>query len=295
MVFALAVAVCLVGCGSSGDSSNGSTPEASAEAEKASSDVLKNDSMTIEGVYIDESYAGSDADKDIKRLYVFADVTATSGTLSISSASFELTASYDDATDELDSIDVIQYDTDSGSDLANLATSYTCTNVISEVLPGSSQKIIIPFNVPTFYLKDGATFELSNSDGLADGLKFGYGTIQDKENLEAIAQSADSAGYEAALKAREDASPEVAQDVMNKLDGYEYYQSFGGLTQTYKFDGNRFTVRASGMENSGTYTVKNGYLACLQDSTGWVTWIPWEASDSQNGIDLEIDESFVEK
>lgn len=279
----LVFACCLVGC----NSSNNAPQEV---------DVLENGNMTVEGTYIDESYAGSDADEDIKRLYLFTEITATNGTLEISSASFSLNASRDDATDSLTSIDVIQYDTDGGSALAKLATSYSCTNTITKILPGSSEKLVIPFNVPSFYLQEGTIFSLSDSKSVSDDITFGFGFIQDAETLESIAQSADSEGYAAAMEAREDASPEVAQDVMNKLDGYEYYQSVGGLMQKYYFEGNRVIASISGRENPGTYTVKNGYLACTQDSTGWVTWIPWEASDtSQNGIDLEIGELFVEK
>ena len=290
----LMFACCLVGCNSSNNAPQEATEDIGEE--NASSDVLKNGNVTVESAYIDESYAGSNADEDIKRLYIFTEITASSGTLEISSASFNLKVSRDEATDYLASLDVIQYDTDGGSALANLTTSYTCTNTITKILPGSSEKLAIPFNVPSFYLQEGATFDLSDSKNVSNGITFGFGFIQDAENLESIAQSADSEGYAAAIEAREDASPEVAQDVMNRIDGYEYYQSTGGLMQKYYFEGNRFLVTAAGLENSGTYTVKNGYLACTQDSTGWVTWIPWEYSDtSQNGIDLEISELFVEK
>lgn len=273
----LVLVFCFAGCGSS------------------NTDILENDDMVVQGVYVDESYAGSNADKDVKRLYIFSEITASSGTLKVSSAGFTLDVSRDDATDSLNSSDVIQSDTDGGSALANIASSYTCSNIITEVLPGSSAKLVIPFNVPSFYLQEGSTFELSDSHGISDGIKFGFDIVQDAESLESIAQSADSEGYAAAMTAREDASPEVAQDVMNRLNGYEYYSSVGGLTQKYKFAGNRFVASSLGRENPGTYVVKNGYLACTQDATGWVTWIPWEADSSENGIKLDIGNLFVEK
>lgn len=279
VVCTAALALCLAGCGS-----------------KAPSNTLKNDTMAIEGIYVDESYDGSNADKDVKRLYIFAEITAAKGTISVSSASFKLEASREKASDTLSSMDVVQKDTDGGSGLANLATSYSCTNVISEITPGSSKKIIIPFNVPTYYLEDGSTFTLDDSSNISDGIKFNFTDIIDSENLETIAQSVDSDGYAAAMEAREDASPEVAQDVMNRLNNYEYYVSVGGLTRKYTFEGNRFVASASGIKNPGTYTVKKGYLACLQDSTGWITWIPWEYSDKyDNGIDVNINDSFTEK
>ncbi len=290
----LVFALCLSGCSSSNGASDNSSQEA--PEENVSADVLENDNMTVEGAYIDESYAGSDADEDVKRLYIFTEITASSGTLEISSASFNLSVSRDGATDSLSSMDVIQYDTDGGSTLTTLASSYTCTNVITKIHPGSSAKLIIPFNVPSYYLQEGATFNLGGPNGVADNITFGFGFIQNAENPESIAQLADSEGYTTAMTAREDASPEVAQDVMNRLNGYEYYQSKGSLMQKYSFEGNRFVASAAGLENPGTYTVKNGYLACTQDSTGWVTWIPWEASDtSENGINLDIGESFTEK
>lgn len=293
-LFGLMLACCLIGC----SASNESTQEGSSQevAEPEPTEVLENEDMAIEGIYVDGSYAGSFADEDINRLYIFSEITASSGTLEVSSASFKLNVSRDGATDALDSYDVIQNDTDGGSSLAKLATSYTCTNVITKILPGSSAKLAIPFNVPSYYLQEGATFDLSDSKGIADGITFGFDAIVEEGSLEAIAQSVDSDGYAAAVTAREDAPPEVAQDVMNKLDGYEYYESVGGAMQKYSFNGNRFVASMLGVENPGTYTVKNGYLACTQDSTGWVTWIPWEASDkNQNGISLEIGELFVEK
>ncbi len=275
----LVFALCLSGCSSSNGASDNSSQEA--PEENVSADVLENDNMT---------------DEDVKRLYIFTEITASSGTLEISSASFNLSVSRDGATDSLSSMDVIQYDTDGGSTLTTLASSYTCTNVITKIHPGSSAKLIIPFNVPSYYLQEGATFNLGGPNGVADNITFGFGFIQNAENPESIAQLADSEGYTTAMTAREDASPEVAQDVMNRLNGYEYYQSKGSLMQKYSFEGNRFVASAAGLENPGTYTVKNGYLACTQDSTGWVTWIPWEASDtSENGINLDIGESFTEK
>lgn len=287
----------LAGCSASDNSSEEAPGDISQEVtESEEANVLQNKDMTVEGVYVDESYDGSSSDEDIKRLYIFSQITASSGTLEVSSASFDLAVSREDATDTLKSYDVIQNDTDGGSALSNLATSYTCTNVITKILPGSSAKLAIPFNVPSFYLQEGADFSLSDSAGISDGITFGFDVIQDSENLESIAQTADAEGYAAAIEAREDASPEGAQDIMNRLDGYEYYESVGGVTQRYSFDGDRFVASVLGRENPGTYTVKNGYLACTQDSTGWVTWIPWEASDKyENGIALDLGGLFVEK
>lgn len=284
MGFAAAVAMlCLVGCGSSG-----------------AKDTLENQNMALQGAYIDESYAGSEDDSDKKRLYIFAEVTASTGTLKVRAASFELTITREDATDTLNSTDVIMKDSDGGSAVTNLASSYTCSKTYEEVSPGSSAKIAIPFNVPDYYLQEGATFSLSytssGSDDIAEGITFGFDYIQDSDNLETIAQSVDEEGYSAAMTAREDASPEVAQQVMNALNHYEYFLSVGGLTTTYSFEGDRFTAKVAGKENPGTYVVKNGYLACRQDSTGWITWIPWEFSDkSQNGISIDIEKSFTEK
>lgn len=290
----LILALCLVGCGSAG-SSNSSGNSNTSDSSKPSN-TLENDEMKVAGVYIDESYVGSKASDDIKRLYVFATVTASSGTQKISSAGFKLNATREKVTDALDSTDVIQNDTDSGSELARLASSYTCTNIIKEITPGSSAKLIIPFNVPAYYLQDGASFSLSDSKKLSEGIKFGFDAIQDIDNKTTIAQSIDSEGYAAAMTAREDASPETAQDVMNRLNGYEYFESIGGVSQRYHFDGDRFTAKAIGQETSGQYVVKNGYLACTQDSTGWVNWIPWEYSDKyENGISIDIGALHVEK
>ncbi len=301
----LAFALCLVSCGSAGNpnsasssSSAGSSSSASSSSSSDSkpSNTLENDEMKVEGVYIDESYAGSKAGDEIKRLYVFTTVTPSSGTQKVSSASFTLSAAREKATDELDSMDVIQNDTESGSELARLASSYTCTNVITEVTPGSSAKLIIPFNVPAYYLQDGASFSLSDSNKVSDGIKFGFDAIKDADSKNTIAQSIDSEGYAAAMKAREDASPETAQDVRDKLNGYEYFESKGGVTQRYSFEGDRFTAKAMGQEVSGQYAVKNGYLACTQDSTGWVNWIPWEYSEkNENGISIDIGALYVEK
>lgn len=275
----LTAVFCFAGCGSS-----------------QVKNVLENDNMTVEGVYVDESYDGSNADEDIKRLYIFSKITATSGTLDVNSASFDLTASRNDATDELESSKVVLSDTDSGSALARLASSYTCSNINTKIAPGSSAMLLIPFNAPSYYLQEGGSFSLSDSKKISDGIKFGFDVVQTGENLESIAQSIDSEGYAAEMEAREDASPEVAQDVMNRLNGFEFFETSGGLTQKYKFNGNRFTASTLGKENSGAYTVKNGYLACTQDSTGWVTWIPWEVSEkNQTGISISIGDLFVEK
>ena len=283
----LTLVVCLVGCGAPGNSA----PEG-----PKSSNNLESDQMKVEGVYVDKSYTGSKASEDIKRVYVFATITAKSGTLEVSSAGFDLKAERESASDSIDSMDVIQYDSDGGSDMARLASSYTCTNVITKITPGSSSKLAIPFNVPSFYLQDGATFSLSDSKGISGNIKFGYDAIKEADTKDAIAQSVDNEGYAAEMKAREDASPETAQDVSGRLDGYDYFLSVGGVSQTYHFSGDTFTVRAAGRTVSGTYVVKNGYLACTQDDTGWVTWIPWENSDKrENGIDIKIEDLHVEK
>ena len=306
LIFGLIFALCLAGCSASSDSSqetDGQDQESAVEEQKIDDEgeeinVLENSDMLVLGAYIDESYDGSEDKDDIKRLYVFTEITPTTGTVETSSAGFDMTVSKDDASDKLESSDVVLSDSDGGSTLARLASSYTCTNTISKITPGKTEGIIIPFNVPSFYVQEGATFSLSDSKGISDGITFGFDYIQDKKSLKAIAKTADNDGYAKEMKARKNASSKTAKKVMNKLDGYEYYIYIGGAKQTYSFEGNRFTTTAVGQSVSGTYTVKNGYLACKQSATGWVTWIPWKYSkEYENGIDVDISISsiFVEK
>lgn len=260
---------------------------------------LENDTLTVDGIYIDESYQGSEAQDGMRRVYVFATVHPKSETLSISSGTASLKATKGEASDTYDSIDVIQYDTDAGSEAARWASSYYCSNVIEDVQPEKTFKIILPFNIADIYLEEGAKFELAEFNSkseYAEGIEFPFSTINSSADLQAMAEQADPDGYKKALEARQDASSEVAQDVMNRLNGFKFYASTGTMIQTCSFAGDTFTHEAVGSEVSGTYTVKNGYLACVQSTTGWVNWIPWQYDETnQSGIDVDLNGTFTEK
>ncbi len=69
-----------------------------------------------------------------------------------------------------------------------------------------------------------------------------------------------------------------------------YYWQFYVNSTAYELEfwaENNFEVRTSlGTSNSGTYSVRNGYLFCTYPDTGYTIEIPYEFADGDISLDL---------
>ena len=80
--------------------------------------------------------------------------------------------------------------------------------------------------------------------------------------------------------------------VKNQINVY-YWTCYVNST-TYELEfwaDNNFEVRTSlGTSNSGTYSVRNGYIFCTYPDTGFTVEVPYEITDE--GFDLDIIAAF---
>lgn len=167
-------------------------------------------------------------------------------------------------------------------------TSYYYDNVVETVKYGTEFKILSTYLVTPAQLEAGRFLLFEDND--IPGIET---IVVPTENViacaspEEIAEKADPAGLEAAKSAHEAADAETAQAVSAAIDGYEFYAIFQGLNLKFYFEApNYFEERTTGQNNSGTYEMQNGFIACTYDNGNTVD-IPWEWKDN-GSIDLDI-------
>lgn len=283
LLLVLSIALSMAACGSSTVSSeNGDAQSATIAApaetaapatEPASEFVSETDYVTIDGVYVDESCTDSD-NSSLKLVYVFYTAFTNAENIKISSKLSKLTVN-----------DANTYSSEKYSGVCTYMTSYYYSDYLEEIYIGESLKVVSTFKVPAAELAAGRVMAIAPY-GIPDGDKIRIATddITFCGSAEQIAQLADPEGYENAMYLYEDADDATATKISNAVNGY--YWSFYVNATSYEIEfyaPNRFEVRvkALGVTNGGTYTVKNGFISCTYDSNGAVVNIPytWENND----------------
>jgi len=107
-----------------------------------------------------------------------------------------------------------------------------------------------------------------------------------KDNIEEIAKEVDPEGAEEYAVATSKADSETTKKVQKELNGYyfEFYVPAGKTALKYNLEfskPNKFTIKTSGLKNSGTYTVENGYIALSYDGKTTAVRIPWTMDDGE--------------
>lgn len=269
------------------EQSSESEPEPAAEPEpEPIAAVTSSKYFTLEGVYLDSSYEDPNG-SNAKMLYAFYTLTAPDSGLQTTSNSVSLRICDKDTVRRGNTItgDLVLADLSASGDLM---TSYYYDNVVETVKYGTEFKVVTTYLVTPAQLEAGHFLLFEDND--VPGIEAIVVPVEDVvacASPEEIAEKADPTGLEAARAAHEAADAETAQAVSAAIDGYEFFEHFQGLNLKFYFEApNYFEEHTTGENNSGTYEVKNGYIACTYDN-GKTVDIPWEWND-EGSISLDI-------
>lgn len=262
--------LCLAGCGG-GQSAPSKEPTS----------TLGNDNITIESIYVDDSYKNEEH-PSLKRVWVFSEIHPEDNTIEASSYSGKMI------------IGETTYDAVFQSEKDGMwFSSYHYSNTIKEVFKSETLKIAFMFEVSESDLTNEAKLTFQDlGRANCDGIEVLGKDVQHAENDEAIAKAVDPDGYQKAISAREPADADTASSVIAALDGYEYFASYGSLSWRCAFSGSSYSLRSMGLATTGTFEVLNGYLLFTNDDNGAQSWIPWSWKDDGT-ISLDLSSGLM--
>lgn len=233
--------------------------------------------MTINGICVDDSYVDEDG-KPLKLVYLFYTISADSGNQKIDSKYTQMF------------IGSNQYESDHFADVAaacKYTPNYYYGSYIQDVYVGTSMNVIATFYIPEGDLEPGKTVTLQDSQipGI-EAIHFTTDEFQHFATPEEIAMTMDPEGYEMSMYAREEADDATTKLVRDQLNGR--YWSFFVNNLSYKLEfsaKNKFSLTTSFGTQSGTYSVRNGYVFCTYPDTGYTVEIPYEIVDGKVDLD----------
>lgn len=271
----LALSLGLGGCG--GTAPQGSAATA-AEEEQPST---QTDHIKVEGMYANDGYTGGDNEK-LKMLYVFYEVTATDENLSLGCGGVNHIT-----------IGKNTYGAGLHQCGSRMLGNYYYSTLNEDIYSGDSLKMLLTFEVPESDLEPGKDIFLDVS-GIPDCDKLELSTddIVHCASAEEVAQKADPEGYAAEIQNHEDADAETASAVSSQLNGH--YYSFFVNNFSYKiefYDPNTYSLSSMGLQTTGTYSVKKGYVVLTNNDNGAVNECPY-SFDEAGALKIELADGF---
>ena len=243
--------------------------------------VTATNHITINGICVDDSYVDSDS-KPLKMVYLLYTLTATGEKLKIDSKYTKLTIA------ETNSYESDHYASTAAA--SEFMPNYLYTSYITDVYVGESKNVMATFYVPEGDLAEGKIITVSDSQ-LPDPelLRFTTDEIVHYAGPEEIAQEYDAEGYANYLYLLEEADADTVKKVNEEIVGYEWWCYVNNTKYTVGFQKNNgFYVKTSlGINNSGTYSVRNGYLVCTYSNSDNSIKIPYTfKEDGKFSLDL---------
>lgn len=290
-MLAALLALSLTACGGGESSGNAgtpapiptATPEPTPTEPPEPEKVTETELVTINAICVDDSYQDSDG-SPLKMVYLLYTLTAKDTNLQIDSKYTKMTIN-----------DSNTYEADHFADKAAAAKfmpNYYYSSYIEDVYVGTSLQVAATFKIPEGDLAAGRTITLSDTQiPDAEALLLSTDDIQHFSSGEELAAAMDPEGYAQILASREEADAETTSFVKSCLNGY--YWSFYVNSISYEIEfwaDNNFEVRTALGANSGTYSVRNGYIFCTYPDTGYVVEIPYEIVDGD--VDLDVIAGF---
>ena len=271
-----ATCIAFTGCSSNQASSQASSPQEETEQQPEPEPVLSNDHITVDGIYVDESYVDSES-SSLKMVYVFTTVTAAEKNIDIDSRYTKL------------NIGENCYESDKYGD-APKWTSYYYSQNIKHLYVGESCKLALAFKIPEADLSGSKQITLQDSEiPNIDQLSFSTDIIQHAQSSGEIAQSVDPEGYAAEQAKYAPADAETCAAVQNAIIGYDYYMWYSTLCVRIHFSGAETFELTSPRHDSGTYQVLTGYIALTYDGAeSPAVYVPWSWKDNGQ-ISLDLD------
>ena len=255
LVLALIVSLCACGAGVSAGPKNA------------------NDNVTIEGIYVDDSYVKEEG-SPLKRVYMFLNVTATDENLKVDSGYFKMT------------IGENSYDSAFSKGACDYAPSYYYSSYIEDLYVGNSQKLALTFEVPSGDLVAGKEISFYDSDLPVDDLKMTTDDIVTCANAEEVCKLADPDGYAVEADKHAPADEATVKQVSGDLNGYywEFQVAVGTMIQNHELEfyaPNEFELRTTLGSNGGTYEVKKAFIYITYSTNNHTVKIPYEYKDGE--------------
>lgn len=242
--------------------------------------VLETPHMKINGFCVDDSYRDSD-NSPLRMVYLFYTLTSTDTNLKIDSKDTKLTVN------GINEYSSAHYS--STASATEFMPNYLYSSTIKQIYVGSSANVTATFEIPEGDLIPGKSVTLSDSQNPdAASIRFSTDDLQHFNSGEEIARTYDPEGYQSIQHAYEDADYSTAEYVKSLVNGYYWWcYQYNTKYEVEFYAPNSFEVRTSlGTANSGTYTVKNGYLFCTYDSNDKTLKIPYVIKNGDIEPDL---------
>ncbi len=249
-------------------------------AKPANTGVTKTDHMEIIGLCVDDSYRDED-DSPLRLVYLFYRFSATNKNLEIDSVGTGLTVN------ETNTYTSKYYAATASA--KNYMPNYYYSSYVKTVYLGTSLLVAATFMIPEGDLTEGRKITLTDSRIPDAGMIYFYtDELHFYDSPEEMAKTIDEDGYQEILVAYEEADWETTSEVRSMLNGRYWWCLVNDIKYEATFDwDNYFEVSTSlGVKNSGTYSVRNGYIFCTYSSNGQTVMIPYELKDGDIALDL---------
>lgn len=256
------------------DAVNGTVETASGN-DKGGTVVKETDYMTIEGVYVDNSYSTED-NENMRFLYIFYTAHTNDQNLKIDSKSMNIKIN-----------DANTYKAVRSKKESRYLRNYHNSAYLKEVYVGEEGKFVETFEVPEGDLEAGRTISISKSQiPDADKIRLTTDEITFCDSPEEVAEKADPEGYEEEMWALDDADSEVVAAVKEEINGYQWDVNANNMKYQIEFwEPNEYELRTSFNTSGGTYEVKNGYIICTNDIDGKIE-IPFTYENGSVKVDV---------
>ena len=242
--------------------------------------------ISIDAICADDSYRDGD-NSPLRKVYLFYTLTPGNTNLSIDSKTY---VKVNNAN---------EYQSSSDSEAMKYIKNYYNSVNLETVYVGTSQKVLACFTIPEGDLTAGKALTFRDSQIPAiENIHLTTDDIQHFNGIEEIAAAVDPEGYKEKIYLREEADADLTQKVVNAVSGMRYSCSISYYVSSIRYSiefssDKRFTVETSfsGTGGDGTYSVRNGYIFCTYDSTGYTIEIPYNFNDD-GSIYLDVIYAF---
>ena len=269
LVVTMMLSICACGKGEKAEDFESQSTENTQSAEN----------ITIEGLYVDNSYTTSTSDTT-KMLYIVYEAHTDAENMQIDCKSMNITF------EELNS-----YDACRTKNQVRYMPNYYNGAYLKKVNIGESAKFVETFEVPEAELAPNRTITISKSQiPGCDKLKLSTNDIVFCNSAEEVGAKADPEGCEKEKWSLQDADEATITAVKSEINGYQWDITANKLNYEIEFFApNSFEIRTAVSTAEGKYEVKNGYIICT-NSIGGVVEIPY--TNNNGKIDVDIISAF---
>gem|GEM_PF-1161264 len=240
--------------------------------------------MDIIGFCVDNSYRDKDG-SPLKLVYLFYNFIATDQNLKIDSKYTKLT---------IDGKNTYQSDHFASTASAmEYMPNFYYSSYIKDVYLGTSVKVAATFYIPEGDLTAGKAITVSDSQiPGCESIFFYTDDVRFFDSGEEIAEAFDPDGHKEILSLYEEADAETTRKVKSLINGYYWWCYVNNTKYEVEFSADHnFEVRTSlGTRNTGTYSVRKGFIFCTYTNTGYTIRIPYELKNGD--VEMTVSKAF---